>query len=272
MTTINTIDDLIKIIREQPEAKEAVRREILTEELLALPQEIAAMARIVRNTAETQEQHTEALSDMARTVRNTAETQEQHTRFLEQHSRDIDDLKTTVKGIANSQEEHTQILNDHSVAIADLKSDVSTLKSDVGELKGLSAFTPAERRYELIAFEMNLEPVRLLSPGDIVRMTMTEAAQEFDQSDLNSFRDCDLIIAARSPSDGDCYITVQVSYTVDHSDISRAIRHAEMVTRFTGRPAFAAVSGVERADVTERRLSTDSVHIHRLPRRSTQPR
>ena len=55
MTTVNTIDDLIRILREQPEAKETVRREILTEELLALPQEIAAMARIVRSTAETQE-------------------------------------------------------------------------------------------------------------------------------------------------------------------------------------------------------------------------
>ena len=57
MTTVNTIDDLIRILREQPEAKETVRREILTEELLALPQEIAAMARIVRSTAETQEEH-----------------------------------------------------------------------------------------------------------------------------------------------------------------------------------------------------------------------
>ena len=63
MTTVNTIDDLIRIIREQPDAKEAVRREILTEELLALPQEIAAMARIVRSTAETQEEHSRTLNE-----------------------------------------------------------------------------------------------------------------------------------------------------------------------------------------------------------------
>ena len=52
MTTVNNIDDLIRILREQPEARDAVRREILTEELLALPQELAAMARIVRSPAE----------------------------------------------------------------------------------------------------------------------------------------------------------------------------------------------------------------------------
>ena len=223
MTTVSTIDDIIRILREQPEAKEAIRREILTEELLRLPQQIVEIAAIVQRTAEVQERHTRFL--------------EQHGRLLEQHSQDIGELKR-----------------------------------DSSWLKGLAAFAPAERRYELIAIEMNLEPVRLLSPGDIAKMTLTEAAQEFDQSDLNSFRDCDLIIAAQSPSDGDCYITVQVSFTVDHSDISRAIKHAEMVTRFTGKPAFPAVSGVERADVTERRLSTDAVHMHRLPLSSVQPR
>ena len=223
MTTVDTIDDIIRILREQPEALEAVRRLILTDELLRLPQQIAEIAAIVQRTSEIQDRHTQFL--------------EQHTRLLEQHSRDIGELK-----------------------------------KDSSWLKGIAAFTPAEKRYELIALEMNLEPVRLLSPGDIGRMAMTEAAQEFDQSDLNSFRDCDLIIEAQSPSEGDCYITVQVSFTVDHSDISRAIKHAEMVTRFTGRPAFPAVSGVERADVTERRLSTDGVHMHRLPLRSVQPR
>ena len=237
MTTVDTIDDIIRILREQPEAKEAIRRLILTDELLRLPQQIAEIAAIVQRTAE---------------------IQDRHTRFLEQHTRDIGELKSDT----------SELKSDAST----LKSDTSELKRDSSWLKGLAAFIPTERRYQIIALDMGLEPVRLLDPGEIVRMTMTEAALEFDQSDLNSFRDCDLIIAAQSPSDGDCYIAVQVSYTVDHSDISRAIKHAEMVTRFTGKPALPAVSGVQRADVTERRLSTDAVYMHRLPRSSTQPR
>ena len=265
MTTINTIDDLIRILREQPEAKETVRREILTEELLALPQEIAAMARIVRSTAETQEEHSRTLNEHSRTLNEHSRILNEHSRILNEHSRILN--------------EHSRILNEHSEALDELKTTVRDISETqqqhtqaIGELKGLAAFAPAERRYELIAIEMSLDPVRLLSPGDIAKMTLTEAAHEYDQSDLNSFRDCDLIIAAHSPSDGDCYITVQVSNTVAHSDISRAIKHAEMVTRFTGKPAFPAVSGVETADVTERRLSTDSVHMHRLPLRSVQPR
>ena len=157
-----------------------------------------------------------------------------------------------------SQDEYTQ-------SVAEIKSSFSWLKE-------MAILDRALRRYQAIALVMGLEPVRLLSPGDIAKMTLTEAAHEFDQSDLNSFRDCDLIIAAQSPSDGDCYITVQVSYTVDHSDISRAVKHAEMVTRFTGRPAFAAVSGVEQAGVAERRMASGTVGWHKIPQRLVQPR
>ena len=163
-------------------------------------------------------------------------------------------------------------MRDTTISQDEYTSSVAEIKSGYSWLKEMAILDRALRRYEAIALVMGLEPVRLLDPGEIVRMTMTDAAQEFDQSDLNSFRDCDLIIAAQSPSEGDCYITVEVSFTVDHSDISRAIKHAEMVTRFTGKPAFPAVSGVESADVTERRLSTDAVHMHRLPLSSVQPR
>ena len=37
MVTISTPDDLLRVLRERPEWKEAVRREILTEELMNLP-------------------------------------------------------------------------------------------------------------------------------------------------------------------------------------------------------------------------------------------
>ena len=41
MATINTIHDLIRLLRENEEWRNAVRRELLTEELLELPQRFA---------------------------------------------------------------------------------------------------------------------------------------------------------------------------------------------------------------------------------------
>ena len=44
MTMINTSDDLMRLLRENSEFREAVRREILTEELVALPQRFSEYA------------------------------------------------------------------------------------------------------------------------------------------------------------------------------------------------------------------------------------
>ena len=45
VTTINTPDDLIRIVRENPEFRDAMRRELLTQELLDLPQRFSEYSR-----------------------------------------------------------------------------------------------------------------------------------------------------------------------------------------------------------------------------------
>lgn len=240
MTTSNpvsTIEDIIRILREQPEIREAVRREILTEELLDLPRRVAEMASILRDVLATLERHTEAITELRSDMSEV--------------KADVAELKTDM---------------------SEVKADVSELKTEVAELKGSDTVRTAKERYDAIAFEMGLSAPRLLSVGEIFQLATHEAASEFSPDDMESFRNCDLVIAAESPTEGECYITVQVSRTVDHSDISRAIDHSQMVNRFTGRPGYAAVAGIERAGVTERRLASGAVHWHRIPRAATRPR
>ena len=43
MTTVNTIEDLLRIVRENEEYHAAMRRELLTDELLALPSQFTKM-------------------------------------------------------------------------------------------------------------------------------------------------------------------------------------------------------------------------------------
>ena len=42
MTTLNTIEDFLRVVREDAEIRAAVRRELLTGELLELPQHISS--------------------------------------------------------------------------------------------------------------------------------------------------------------------------------------------------------------------------------------
>ena len=145
------------------------------------------------------------------------------------------------------------------------------IKNDMATM-GLSAFAPTERRYGLIALELGLEPEDVLSPVEIARLSMNSAARDFDQSTLQSFRDSDLIIRARTSAGELRYIAVEVSYTVGHSDIDRAIAHAELITLLTGVPSFPVVSGVRPAAVAETRLDSDTIHWHQLPRKTLDPR
>ena len=244
MTTRDTVEDIMRVLREQPDVLAEIRRIILTDELLALPAQFAEMQNTQAAMQKTQAQMLEVQND---------------------HSAQFIQIRGEIHGIVQTQNEHSKILETHT-------SEIAELKNDVGILKGLAAFAPAERRYGLIALEMGLEPEDLLTPVEIARLCATGAEHGLDQSAIQSFIDSDLIISARA-SDGRLnYIAVKVSYTVGHSDIDRAIAHAEIITLLTGAPAFAAVSGAQAAPVAIARLHSDSIHWHQLPRKILEPR
>ena len=254
MTTsnpISTMEDIIRILREQPEIREAVRREILTEELLDMPRQLAEMATVLRDVLATLERHSEAISELRR---------------------DMIGVKADVAGLKADMSEVKADVAGLKTDMSEVKTGVAVLNNQVADLRGSNAIGAAERRYGFIAFELGLKTRQLLDSADIAQFATHEAASEYSPSDLESFINCDLVILAESPAEGECYIVVQVSYTVDHSDIDRAVSHSQMITRFTGMPAYPAVAGMERAGVTERRLASGAVHWHRIPRREVQAR
>ena len=244
MTTRDTVEDIMRVLREQPDVLAEIRRIILTDELLALPAQFIEMRKTQAAMQKTQVKILEVQND---------------------HSAQFIEMRGEIRDIVQTQNEHSRILETHT-------SDIAELKNDVGILKGLAAFAPAERRYGLIALELGLEPEDLLTPVEIARLCATGAEHGLDQPAIQSFIDSDLIIRARASDGRLCYIAVEVSYTVGHSDIDRAIAHAETITLLTGAPAFAAVSGVQTAPVARTRLASDAIHWHQLPRKTLQPR
>lgn len=66
------------------------------------------------------------------------------------------------------------------------------------------------------------------------------------RGDLVSFHRADLVMRATAAGQLH-YIAVEASFTVNGRDSRRALRNAEYLARFTGRPTVSAVAGV-RAD------------------------
>lgn len=208
MATFNTVEELIRILDEDPALLEALQARLLTRRLLNLPLEF--------------DEFRQEFDD------HRKEFLELRKEFYELR-REFYELRDAFYSIRDEFYEH--------------RKDFLQLK---GEHRGWIAVGLAEKMYGVIALDMGLEPERLVTPVELARMTRLPAAAEYDQAQINMFRDCDLVIKAVDPeTDADTYVAVQVSYTIAHTDVTRARDCAAMLARFTGSAARAAVCGRE---------------------------
>ena len=129
-----------------------------------------------------------------------------------------------------------------------LESQVQSLQDDVGMLKGAHARTAAIREASSIAREMDFYRTKNLSQDDLWALIDRANTLGIPNNVLRSFRRADLIMEATDREGETCYIAVEISFTVNGRDTTRALRNAEFLTRFTGKPAHAAVVGLRRDD------------------------
>ena len=106
------------------------------------------------------------------------------------------------------------------------------------------------REAAIIADRMGLITVQTLEPQDVIDMWnigkakgLTEGISKYDE---DSFKIADLIIEAKTDDGTPRFIAVEISYTADERDTTRAIRNAEYITKFTETPCYAAVAGVSK--------------------------
>ncbi len=129
-----------------------------------------------------------------------------------------------------------------------LGSQVQSLQDDVGMLKGAHARSAAIREASSIAREMNFYRTKNLSQDDLWALIDRADTVDIPKNVLRSFRRADLIMEAADQDGETCYIAVEISFTVNGRDTTRALRNAEFMTQFTGKPAHAAVVGLRRDD------------------------
>ena len=169
MTTINTIEDLIRLLDENPEWLEVLRARLLTRELIDLPEKFAAFVESTNNRFE-------------------ALQKEMHDGF-------------------------------------------QSIQNDLGPLKAAHARNSAIREAAAISDGLGLNRVRNLTYDDLRGMTLSSDNSDIPSNEIMSFRRADLVMEATDPSGETCYITVEISYTVNGRDTDRAVRNARLLTR-----------------------------------------
>ena len=198
MATINTIEDLIQLLDDNPHWVEALRVRLLTRELIELPEKFA--------------------------------------RFVEATNQRFD----RIEGRLDRVEER---LGGVEGRLDRVEGRLDRLTDDVGILKGAHARSTALRQADMIAEDMGLTLVRVLSRDDLRALTPSQGVADIPASHLRSFRLADLVIEAANENGETSFVAVEISFTVNGRDTARAVRNTDFLSRFTGRPARAAVAG-----------------------------
>ena len=223
MATFNTIDELIRILDEDPKLREALRARLLTQELLDLP---AAHAAFVTETrafiAGMEEFRTETQAFIA-----------EMRVFVATTNRRLDSLE------------------------ARMDRGFNRLNHDIGTLRGNYAENAVRRQAITIAFgvgnanglnfdETTLKP---LDRDALVRKASESGIiANIPQSERVSFYVSDFIAEVQDEAGETHYIVVEASCTCDKRDTDRAIAHAELMTMFTQKRAWPVIAGARLDD------------------------
>ena len=147
-----------------------------------------------------------------------------------------------------------------------VEGDISGLRDDIAPLKGAHVRSAAVREAGLIAGDMGFTLVQTLNPEQVGTLIQSQTAIDISESDLRSFRRADLIMEVTDGDGETCYVAVEISFTANGRDTTRAVRNAEFLTRFTGKRSQAAVAGLRRDDRIEDSIESGEVFWYQLDR------
>ena len=206
MTTINSQEDFLRALAENPEWRAAVRAQILGDDVLQLPSKFDAFV-------------------------------EEQREFNARLTASVEELKrfNSEMRLFNAGQRE---LNER------LANNLDRITHDVGQLRGWFARLNAADFAPVIAYEMGMRMVRTLERIELMNMAHDAVRDGTPRDSLRSFVNADVIIEATQADATTCYIAVEASYTADHRDADRALRNADFLTRFTGIPARPCIVSV----------------------------
>lgn len=198
MTTINTMQDLTRLLRENPEWRDEVRRALLTDELLRLPQRFA--------------EYTEA-SDrrLAAVEREMRELREQIAAFVESANRRFDAIELTLQVHTNDIGELKGISLEHRLFNRGISQVATLLK--VRNSRRVRVAEADDNSAEFNSAIYEAEEKGTLSEQEYLRLL-----------------DTDMIIrSARRGSSRPVYVPIEASYTISSDDIDKVRRTADAI-------------------------------------------
>ena len=212
---INNFDDILQAMEQDPALREAMRRHILTEELLQLPVQVT------------------------RLETSMAQLQDGQSRLETR----MDGLETRMDGLEAGQSRL-------EAGQEELKGRMDTMAGRLGDIIGSDyearSLRVAPRRLQRLGIRnatlilaARQTPLRDILP--VLEQAITDGRiSEAEAEDLDNL---DLAFAGQDPSGETINAAIETSITISPEDIRRAVRRAEILERATGTPTRATIIG-----------------------------
>jgi len=277
--TVRDFHDLVEILENEPAWRAEIRRLVLTDDILTLPQ---------------------AVRDLTASVREMSDLQRQHEARFERVETDIVDIKTDVSQLKTSVGKLETGVGKLETSVGKLETGVGKLETGVGKLEtsvgkletGVGKLETSVGKLETgvgkletgvgkldsrmdtletkvgkldtnvaklngrdLERQLRERPfvylsrfaLRLKVVGDAELAVLLEAAVErglLTEEEAEDAKLLDAVARGRRRGDGEpIYLVVEASVVIDQHDLARAVRRAAIVEKASGVPTLAVVAG-----------------------------
>ena len=231
-------EEFLELLEQDGVFREAVRRQLLTSELIKLPERFAAFAGRVDEFM----------------VEQQAINARVDTRFDA-----VDARFDAVDARFDAVDARFDRIDTRLQAIID----------DLGVLKGHAPGRVARDHVETILDRLGLTYVTILSRRDLVGLL--RRFRDIPTGERQSFYRADLVLEALDDDGATRYVAVEASYTADRRDSDRARRNAGFLTRVTGCPAHAVIVSLRNNQDVQALVVAGIVHWHQLTEKDLAP-
>jgi hypothetical protein len=262
--TVEEFRDLLRILEERPEWRAELRRLVLTDELLTLPELVRGLVEAQQRTEErltalveaqqrieerlaTVEERLAALAEAQQRIEERLATVEERLAALAEAQQRTEERLAALAEAQQRTEERLAVLTDAlqtlTSRVGGLDRSVQVLHDDLSKLKGY-ALEARYYRHAPAYFAPLVRRTRVLDLGELQAL-LEEAVDrgQLSESEALDVVLADVVVRGRRQADGaEVYLVVEVSWIVDPYDVERAVRRSSLLSQI-GTPALAVVAG-----------------------------
>jgi phage shock protein A len=253
--TVQDFHDLVTLVTQHPEWRAELRRLVLTEELLALPQIVhdlveaqqrteQQIAQLVGAQQHTEQQIAQLIPQVAQLTQQVAQLIPQVAQLTQQVAQLIPQVAQLTQQVAQLTQQVAQLTEGQLRA----ERHIVRLQDDVGELKGIVL----EQRYRNRAFayfSRLLRRMHTVTDEELVALLEEAVARgALSEDGMDEIARADVVVRGqRRESPGEVYLVVEVSWGVGPGDVERAVRRAALLGQ-TGLQTMPVVAGERITD------------------------